>query len=146
MASYTSNLNLKKPAGSEGYSVDDWNENMQKIDDAFKLQSTNVPAANMTGFQNPENGDIQIIHVAGRLYFVRFIMNRTLKSSAVGTGWKTLFTFPSGFTPAYDLKFEVHDDGNNTMLDARVWNNTNSFDVYSPQANTLIWGSFLYLV
>lgn len=34
MASYTTKLNLKKPAGGESYSVDDWNSNMQKIDDS----------------------------------------------------------------------------------------------------------------
>ena len=33
MASSTTNLALTKPAGGEGYSVDTWNTNMQKIDD-----------------------------------------------------------------------------------------------------------------
>ena len=33
MASSTSHMNLTKPANSENYSVDTWNQNMQKIDD-----------------------------------------------------------------------------------------------------------------
>ena len=35
MASYTTRLNLKKPAASENYNVDDSNNNMQKIDDGI---------------------------------------------------------------------------------------------------------------
>ena len=35
MPSYTSRLNLKKPAASENYNVDDFNGNMQKIDDGI---------------------------------------------------------------------------------------------------------------
>lgn len=46
MASYTSNLNLKKPAGSEGYSVDDWNNNMQKIDDQFSVATISLTITN----------------------------------------------------------------------------------------------------
>lgn len=35
MATYTANYNLKKPAGSENYSVNDQNGNMDKIDAAL---------------------------------------------------------------------------------------------------------------
>lgn len=35
MASYTTRLNLKKPTASENYNVDDFNGNMQKIDDGI---------------------------------------------------------------------------------------------------------------
>lgn len=42
MASYTSNLNLKKPAGSENVAIGDINNNMDLIDNAYGTLSTNV--------------------------------------------------------------------------------------------------------
>lgn len=46
MASTTSNLGLTKPAAGEGYSLDVWNENMQKIDDQFSATTISLTIAN----------------------------------------------------------------------------------------------------
>ena len=41
MASYTTNLNLKKPAGSENVAIGDINNNMDTIDQAFGTLNSN---------------------------------------------------------------------------------------------------------
>lgn len=51
MASYTSNLNLKKPAGSENVAIGDINNNMDTIDNAYgglKLRRKIVTYTNVT--------------------------------------------------------------------------------------------------
>ena len=42
MASYTSNLNLKKPAGSENVAIGDINNNMDAIDAAYGMVTGNM--------------------------------------------------------------------------------------------------------
>ena len=65
MASYTSNLNLKKPAGSEGYSVDDWNGNMDLIDTAVEnralkgnIVNGSITATSLADYQTKINEKI----------------------------------------------------------------------------------------
>ena len=50
MATYTTNLNLKKPTTSEMYNVLDWNDNLDKIDTAV-------------GTLNSQLGGLQIIQL-----------------------------------------------------------------------------------
>lgn len=42
MASYTTNLNLKKPAGSENVAIGDINNNMDTIDTAYGTLNSNI--------------------------------------------------------------------------------------------------------
>ena len=42
MASYTTNLNLKKPAGSENVAIGDINNNMDIIDNAYGTLNSNI--------------------------------------------------------------------------------------------------------
>ena len=42
MASYTTNLNLKKPAGSENVAIGDINNNMDTIDQAYGTLNSNI--------------------------------------------------------------------------------------------------------
>ena len=42
MASYTTNLNLKKPAGSENVSIGDINNNMELIDSAYGTLNSKI--------------------------------------------------------------------------------------------------------
>ena len=42
MASYTTNLNLKKPAGSENVAIGDINNNMDAIDQAYGTLNSNM--------------------------------------------------------------------------------------------------------
>lgn len=83
MASYTSNLNLKKPADGEYYNVSDQNGNMDKIDQsdiaaAFAAGQTNLSETlkNCTGtiaehMKYHLSGDICIIE--GRLIINNFV-------------------------------------------------------------------------
>ena len=46
MASYTTNLNLKKPAGSENVAIGDINNNMDTIDQAYGTLSNHIAKFN----------------------------------------------------------------------------------------------------
>lgn len=48
MASYTTNLNLKKPAGSENVAIGDINNNMDTIDQAFGTLNSNITPKSKT--------------------------------------------------------------------------------------------------
>ena len=52
MASYTTNLNLKKPAGSENVSIGDINNNMDTIDQAYGALNSKI-ATQSTTLLNP---------------------------------------------------------------------------------------------
>ena len=54
MASYTTNLNLKKPAGSENVAIGDINNNMDAIDTAYG--TLNSKTANQMSHIDTENG------------------------------------------------------------------------------------------
>ena len=49
MASYTTNLNLKKPAGSENVAIGDINNNMDTIDQAFGTLNSNLQSIQYAG-------------------------------------------------------------------------------------------------
>ena len=51
MATTTTNLGLTKPAGSEGYSVDVWNGNMDKIDTAVGKTNKSISGNTLANFQ-----------------------------------------------------------------------------------------------
>lgn len=98
MASYTSNLNLKKPADGESYNVSDQNGNMDKIDQsdiaaAFSAEQTNLSCSlkNCTGtiaehLKYHLSGDICIIE--GRI-----IINNYVRT---GANPGVTFSLPSG--------------------------------------------------
>lgn len=48
MASYTTNLNLKKPAGSENVSIGDINNNMELIDSAYGTLNSKITNSTIT--------------------------------------------------------------------------------------------------
>ena len=51
MASYTTNLNLKKPAGSENVAIGDINNNMDTIDQAYGTLNSNFRVNSLTNTQ-----------------------------------------------------------------------------------------------
>lgn len=74
MASYTTNLNLKKPTTSEMYNVLDWNDNSDKIDTAYGninsqiTTATEITLTPASGITVPTGG-IKC-HKVGRVCFV----------------------------------------------------------------------------
>ena len=112
--------------------------------DMMNLQTVNIPAENQTGLSSPMTGDIQVIRDKSRFALCRFKTNRTVKNSS--SGWYTLFTFPDEVAPVFDLKFTLYDDMNGTEVQARVWADTKTLDVYAPRSNSFIWGSFCYII
>lgn len=64
MASYTTNLNLKKPAGSENVAIGDINNNMDAIDTAYGTLNSKMPKTGTITGTTSASGNIA---VAGRL-------------------------------------------------------------------------------
>lgn len=69
MASYTTNLNLKKPAGSENVAIGDINNNMDTIDTAYGTLNSNLN--NLLGATNNtySNVDLNDYKTPGAYYF-----------------------------------------------------------------------------
>ena len=72
MASYTTNLNLKKPAGSENVAIGDINGNMDTIDTAYGALNSHIAKYgckdNITGFSSFSGeyyADVTISHGVG---------------------------------------------------------------------------------
>lgn len=60
MASYTTNLNLKKPAGSENVSIGDINNNMDLIDNAYGPLNAKVLKKTTKTGTTSSNGNVNI--------------------------------------------------------------------------------------
>lgn len=56
MASYTTNLNLKKPAGSENVAIGDINNNMDTIDQAYGTLNNKIGNLQFVSSSLPGNG------------------------------------------------------------------------------------------
>lgn len=77
MASYTTNLNLKKPAGSENVSIGDINNNMDTIDQAYGSMSGRIADIGET---------VQNSGLTGGLYSI------ILKDNSVSSQWMHVTT------------------------------------------------------
>lgn len=94
MASYTSNLNLKKPAGSENVAIGDINNNMDIIDTAYGTLNSKVTSNYgeiETGVQYEICGNIVTIFING-------------KTVSAASSWTTLVNLPSGA----DIRYSAH--------------------------------------
>ena len=103
MASYTTNLNLKKPAGSENVAIGDINNNMDTIDQAYGTLSDQIGNISFVNedISSGSNKDINIGNLkkflliilgnAGAMYFGRTTSDGSLNlykvsDSSYGTG------------------------------------------------------------
>lgn len=104
MASTTSYLGLTKPAAGEGYSLDVWNNNMQKIDDLACIAAAFGAAKHdlsetLVGCTGTIAQHLQY-HIAGKLLVIegRLVINNYVRTAA-NPGFK--FTIPSSNTAKY---------------------------------------------
>ena len=104
MATYTSNLNLKKPAGSENVAIGDINNNMDTIDQAYGTLNSQLSLRAFNSSNYAESATQQITLpadlVVGQAYLVIFrhytsstaftadaMILCPLSSSSVATAW-----------------------------------------------------------
>lgn len=107
MASTTSNLGLIKPASGEGYSLDVWNTNMQKIDDAYHLNvyaNTTTPSSSLcpNDYDSTKNPLVFIAKREG----ICFVSFRGIGRTHVED--ETLIaSLPEGYRPVSAVHFTV---------------------------------------
>lgn len=71
MASYTTNLNLKKPAGSENVSIGDINNNMDAIDSAYGTVTSQLSSTTLKRLSNRSDSPTHTYSVpSGSRHFV----------------------------------------------------------------------------
>lgn len=97
MASYTTNLNLKKPSGSENVSIGDINNNMDTIDQAYGNMKDFVKSKAFTASESPftinfPTNSRHLIILAGSnaarsgAYIIRCATDGTMTVAAISSG------------------------------------------------------------
>lgn len=133
MASYTTNLNLKKPAGSENVAIGDINNNMDTIDQAYGTLNSKVTAqAGTITFESNfdyagtsdytssvyKSGDIVVLNLC-------FWCNGSFSSG----DWVNVCNISAGFRPknARLIQVIVFEGGhtNGKVYDAKIATNGN---------------------
>ena len=108
MASYTSNYNLKKPAGTENININDINGNMDTIDTALKNHDNKLAIATAyptkTAGSKWTSGTISLRKRAG---IVMIKLDGAVFSQI--TARETIATVPSGYEPATESYFFSSD-------------------------------------
>ncbi len=99
MASYTTNLNLKKPAGSENVAIGDINNNMDVIDQAYgalsdQIAKQTIAISGVTSDHTIDTNSSLISKIAGIVYDRLSI---TLTSNVAAFG--TIATLPTAARP-----------------------------------------------
>ena len=89
MASYTTNLNLKKPAGSENVAIGDINNNMDAIDTAYgTLNSKIIPKYYNTEALTTVYNDVvanKVVQFSGSATFAAALTNNNCNNVINGT-------------------------------------------------------------
>lgn len=107
MASYTTNLNLKKPAGSENVSIGDINNNMDLIDQAYGNMNSSITDMVPSKLMSTDSASFEIsIANNGRHLLVITATNATSRSlvlvvSTSSTGGVNVAELYKGGTVSY---------------------------------------------
>lgn len=135
MASYTTNLNLKKPAGSENVAIGDINNNMDTIDQAFGTLTTASVSTGVTGTTAHRSGNTVMLEI-----------NVTLTASSAG--WVALdANLPSSLRPLANFYGTLIDDTTMKAVEALISSASGAISCYFDSARTAnIRGSITYCV
>ena len=110
MATYTTNLNLKKPAGSENVSIGDINNNMDTIDSAVGTLSDQI--ASVSGTTTPTYPDADVTSQGSTpCLYIKSVSSITLKLSIKITNAQTGYSnrkvvnlnLPNAIKPTYAI-------------------------------------------
>lgn len=116
MASTTTELGLTKPAGGEAYSIDVFNQNFQKIDDAFHLSvyvNTTTPSSSLcpNDYDTSKNPAIAIFKRSG-ICFISFRgIGRTHVEDEV-----LISELPQGYRPVTGMYFVITLSGKGSCV------------------------------
>ena len=138
MATYTTNLNLKKPASSDQYNVADMNGNMDLIDAACGKTSVTV-TLNQT---NVSSGSVTVTKT-GRVVNVR------VGVTVSGSGTLQIATFSSSYAPSSSVYFimltgGVTSDTHNGKIG--YVNSSGAISIYQCTDGAYIRGECTYIL
>ena len=137
MATYTSNLNLKKPAGSENVAIGDINNNMDAIDTAYGTMNSKftLKSSNLTKDET--------IWTAGSIYARRrgCVVELKIEGATIGTtsGYSQISTVPDWAKPYSQIYFK--DDSNSKSYHVE----TDGKLMVSSSSSGQNWGRVIYL-
>ena len=142
MATYTTNLNLKKPAGSENVSIGDINNNMDTIDSAVGTLSDQI--ASKTGSLGatsitPTRADIANYSESGNVCTV--YINNVSFGQDISTD-TAVFILPHA--PKYLTRFALHDQ-NKTIIMSFLNANDSKLYISGYTSGKLLYGSVTYM-
>lgn len=103
MASYTTNLNLKKPAGSENVAIGDINNNMDAIDAAYGTLNSKTSAelgVYSNRVQNVSSTEPAIVTKRGNVCVISGYIEYLVSPTSSQT---SILTIPSGYMPASNI-------------------------------------------
>lgn len=145
MASYTTNLNLKKPAGSENVAIGDINNNMDTIDTAYGTINSKLTAT-------VESGNvIQVGSYYDSLSLIRFGDIKQISMVITGSNTKVPATgsyvkvagLPTSCKSLYGVATTMANlDGHHFLL--RV-TSSGDLELYNPVQDQAINGSFAFI-
>ena len=134
MATYTTNLNLKKPAGSENVSIGDINNNMDTIDSAVGTLNDQI-ASISTGTLSSETGVTNI-----RTSLVKSIKTVTLitilQKTLVLNQNNLLAILPSGFRPRDSIIIAARNATKETFVKVEISSSSGGIYVYPTSADS----------
>ena len=138
MASYTSNYNLKKPAGTENININDINGNMDIIDTALKAHDNKLAIATAyptkTAGSKWTSGTISLRKRAG---IVMIKLDGAVFSQI--TARETIATVPSGYEPVTESYFFSSDLQRSFLV------KTDGSIQANAQAAGTCWGTECYI-
>ena len=133
MASYTTNLNLKKPAGSENVAIGDINGNMDTIDSAYGAVNSQI--AKVNGYWTIINSTvITTSYTTYSTYNSRVISDYVLLSiSAILGDWDvcSMLIPQSIFAGGQNVAMFFHDGSNTIEVDIKYKSDTSVEAKYS---------------
>lgn len=158
------------PQNTDPISVSDFNYNFQIIDDNLITEEQSftstqkstaranigaADAADMPTLSAKGNLSLEENMTAGEATIWKYgklgcISLRGAKRSSTGSGWTKIATLPSGYYPAYTTYALFANDsdmssGSTTVFECRL-DTSGDVNIYSPQANKNMWGSFTYII
>ena len=131
MASYTTNLNLKKPAGSENVAIGDINNNMDLIDSAYGLLNSKI-AKTVTWNQSITVTPTNPLYKKANSCFLSLRFNTTAAIAA----WELIGTVPSDCYPSNIVFMPIIKGGNGYLqigADGKIYSSvalTNNTEYY----------------
>ena len=142
MATYTTNLNLKKPASTDQYNVADMNGNMDTLDSAYDNLEKKTSVTVTLNQTNVSSGSVTVTKT-GRVVNVR------VGVTVSGSGTLQIATFSSSYAPSSSVYFimltgGVTSDTHNGKIG--YVNSSGAISIYQCTDGAYIRGECTYII